>query len=775
MDYQDRNPFQEETIDIRKYLFLIFRNWYWFLISGLIALSIAYYINRFSEPVYNVGGATVMVRHERMRAGGIETFLPGIELLNNRTTIQNQMEILRSFSLNRRVIEELDFDITYVAIGRFKNAEMYLNSDIKVNAQPDKVQRTGYPIYVTILSENEYRLEIDDNLDVDRIMQFGEQFVHDQFSFNIELVSNNLRHHRYYFIINNKDALSNRYRSNLNINVNNPETGSVLFLSSIGKVPQQEADYLNKLMEMFIRVDLEEKSQTAVNTINFIDNQLIDIGDSLQYSENAILAFQNQQGISNLSREGNIYFTRLERLQSEKAELVIKDRYFNYLLEYLSGKSGYRDIVAPSAIGIGDPLLNSLISQLNQLHSDRNLLSLSVSENNHRLIQSDQIIGNVTETLLENIRSMIGANQIALTDVDNRVNAVERDVARLPLVERQMLNIERRYNLNSSLFNYLMEKRAEASIAQAAQVSDNRILDYARSSAAIIMTPKKNKNYSIAILAGLGLPLMLFLIADFFNNKITDKTYIGKKTNVPILGSIGHSTIKTEIPVKEKPNSAMAESFRALRTNLHYVLRENGSKTISISSTISGEGKTFTAANLATIIAMSGKRTLLMGLDLRRPKINSLFNLDGDVGLSTYLIGMHDADEILVESAQENLDLVTSGPVPPNPSELLQSEKMAVLLQEMKKRYEYIIFDTPPVAVVSDALIVNQYADMTIFVIRQNFSNKNVIELINGLYYNKEIKNLSILINDVKASGYYGYGYNNYGYGNVNVNAYYSE
>jgi tyrosine-protein kinase Etk/Wzc len=205
-------------------------------------------------------------------------------------------------------------------------------------------------------------------------------------------------------------------------------------------------------------------------------------------------------------------------------------------------------------------------------------------------------------------------------------------------------------------------------------------------------------------------------------------------------------------------------------------LHGNGVKTISISSTISGEGKTFTAVNLATIIAMSGKKTLLIGLDLRKPKISSLFNIHREAGLSTYLIGKYNEDEIVEPSTQENLDIVTSGPIPPNPAELLQSEKMSIFLEKMKKSYDYIIFDTPPVAIVSDALIVNRYADMTIFVIRQNYSNKNVIDLINDLYKRKEIKNINILINDVKLSGYYGYGYNYYGYTQHNsYHGYYEE
>jgi tyrosine-protein kinase Etk/Wzc len=769
MDYRDKQFFQEETIDTKKYLLKILFNWYWFVIALAIAGSVAYYLNRFSEPIYNVGGATVMVRHERMRSAGMEAFLGDIGLLSDRTTIQNQMEVLRSFTLNRRVMDELDFNITYVAIGRFNNVQLYQTADIAVHTNSEHNQRTGYPIFVTILSENEYRLEIDEDLGVDRVMKFGEQFEHEMFNFYITLLNKDYTHQKYYFLINNPDALANQYRQKLQINLNNPETGSVLFLSSTGKVPKQETDYLNKLMETFIKMDLEEKSQMAVNTIEFIDGQLVEIVDSLQQVEDAMQYFQSSNKVVNLSREGNIIFSRLEKQQSEKVELSIKGKYYDYLENYLTDRSTHKDIIAPSAIGIGDPLLNTLISQLNQLYSDRSMLGFNVQENNPRIRQLDQVIQNVSQALLENVRSMISANRIALEDINQRLRGAESEMSKLPFIERQMLNLERRFNLSNDLYTFLMEKRAEASIARAASISDNRILDQARTSHVSIISPKRNRNYAIALLLGLGLPFMIIVLADFLNNKITDKSYIDKNTNVPLLGSIRHNEIKSEIPVEENPKSAIAESFRALRTNLQYILRDTNSKTISITSTVSGEGKTFSAVNLATIIAMSGKKTLLVGLDLRKPRINSLFGYDKEIGLSTYLIGKYNEDKIIERSGIENLDIITSGPIPPNPAELLQSERMADFLKEVKTRYDYIIFDTPPVSIVSDALIVNRFADITIFIVRQCFSSKNVLDFINELYIRKEINNLSILLNDVKASDYYGYRYNN------NYGGYYGE
>ncbi len=774
MDKQKENFFQEETIDIKKYLFRGLRNWYWFVICILLAYAVAYYINRFSEPVYNVGGATVMVRHERMRPSGLEGFIESFELVQSRTTTQNQMEVLRSFTLSRRAMEELDFGVTYVAVGRFRNSEMYRNSDIRVHPDTSRYQRKGYPVYVTILSEHEYRLEIDDDIGVDRIMRFGEQFEHEMFSFSITLENNDYRHERYYFTINDLNSLANRYRRRLDIEVNDPTTGSVLFLSSTGKVPAQEADYLNKLMELFIRMDLEEKNQTAINTMEFIDVQLVDITDSLNNVESELERFRLDNRIMNLGHEGQMVFNKLESFHSEKVSLNVKEKYYDYLLSYLSDKTAYNDLIAPSAIGIGDPLLNSLIDQLNELYRERSLLGFNVQENNPRLIQVEKIIVEVTNALKENVKSMVAANNIAIADVEERIEEVEREIMQLPLRERQMLGMERRFNLNNELYTYLMEKRAEASIAKAANISDNRILDSARPEHATMVSPKRSRNFFLAFFVGFGLPVLLIILRDFFNTKIVDQTEIESKTNVPVTGTIGHNRFPTEIPVHDNPKSGISESFRALRTNLQYMLKKEEKHIISITSTVKGEGKTFCAVNLASVIAVSEKKTLLVGLDLRKPRINSIFGLGKTPGLSTYLIGNNGLNDIIRKTDNEYLDVVTSGPVPPNPAELLQNEKMKEFISIIKEKYDYIIFDTPPVAFVSDAMIANEYCNLTLFVVRQNFSRKQVIELINDLYNKKDFGNIGILINDVKASGYYGYGYG-YGYNQYLTEGYYGE
>lgn len=792
MSNRPEDIFKEETIDFKKYLFLILRNWYWFAISIFFGLFVAYYVNRFSEPIYRVG-ASVIVRNDQ-RAGGLtgaEQLLEGMEIFKTTKSIENEIEILKSYEMARRALSELDdFEVTYEAVGRFKNSKMYNRAEIILVPTEGFNQLKNYPIHISLLSKDKYRLQINDKKGVDKVLSFGEKFENRDFSFQVLIRESDLPNipneeftfEKYIVIFNDFNRLVNQYRSRLSISVNNERRGSVLFLSTQGYNSRQEVDYINKLVDVYIRSGLEEKNQIATQALEFIEEQLLYISDSLRKSENALQAFRSRYQIMDLSREGQAVFTKIERLQQEKASLEIKAKYFDYLFTYLKNKTQENNLVAPSLMGIPDPLLNSLVSQMNSLYFERKMLSYGSRENSPGILQINQKIESVSEALLENVTNLIRVNQLSVTDNNRLLRLAENELMKLPVTEREFINIERKFNLNNNLYTYLLQKRAEVGIARASNIADNRVLDYARAENAATISPKRSRNYMLSIVFGIGLPLIIIFLLDFFNNKIREKKDIENKTSVPILATIGHNSIDYEYPVFEKPRSSIAESFRALRTNLQYVLREEKSKVISITSTLSGEGKTFTAINLAIIIAMSGKKTLLVGLDLRKPKINKVFKLNKETGLSTYLIGAHGLEDAISPTFVDNLSVVTSGPIPPNPAELIQGEKMEEFINQMKKEFDYIIFDTPPVAIVTDAMILNKFCNLTVFVIRQNFSTRNVVELINELYTRHNFKNLSIVVNDIKTPTYYGYDYGykygygyGYGYGYSDGDGYYSD
>jgi tyrosine-protein kinase Etk/Wzc len=437
-----------------------------------------------------------------------------------------------------------------------------------------------------------------------------------------------------------------------------------------------------------------------------------------------------------------------------------------------------------------------MVTELATMQQQKNKLKLNISEDLPAVTSFDKSIMDVKALIAENISSSMINLDNAIKEADHRISLVEAELNRLPGTERRLINIQRKFDLNNTVYNYLLEKKAEAGIARASTVSDNRIIDYAQTFNSLRISPKPRQNYSMAIIVGLLIPVILILLIDYLNNKVIDKKDIEKGTKAPVLGFISHNSLKTEIPVVEKPGSTLAESFRSVRTNLKFFIKDTKNPVISVSSTISSEGKTFISINLAAIIASNNNKVLLIGLDLRKPRIHRIFGIDNDNGISNYLIGQEKYENIIFETGIENLWYTPSGPVPPNPAELIDSSAMIEFIEKAKKEFDYIILDTPPVAIVTDALLLSPLTDFYLFVVRQRYTTKNTLGLIEELYRNENIKSLGIVINDISITGYYGYGlrygysggygysygYNYYGHGyygrygaSEKVNGYYTE
>jgi len=779
---------QEESIDIKKYLFLFISKWYWFAITIGIGVSVAYLVNRYSESVYKVS-SSIIVSEENSDVGGIESIVEDMfrTRRRRRAMVENEITILKSYKLAQIAIEELDFGITYTAVGRREivESEMYKNSPFIIIPDTSETNITNYPVYVTILSNSKVLIEINDKYNIKQELFFGENFRSEPFNFKIELrdagnfMYKKEESNKYYFNINTVNGLTNRYKNKLNIDVND-EKGSILFLSMTGFVAQQTSDYLNKIMEVYIQTDLDEKNQKAANTIVFINEQLNNIVDSLEIAETHLQNFRLNNQIINLSQKGQAIYTKLEKLQERKNELNLRTKYFNYIKQFLAKQENSGPVISPTIIDIENSVLDNLITKYNEKNLQRSTLSYSAKDEVSLIIILDNEIRELKTVLNEKISSSLASNKISLSDINSRLKVVENEIQQLPKDERKLVNIERKYKINNELYTYLLEKRAEAGITKASNVANNKILDIAQVENAIPISPKRSQNYMIGFVIGLMIPTSIILIIDFLDNKITEKRDIENNTNIPILGTIGHNVTQNENPVFANPKSPMAESFRSLRTNLQYMLREENKKVITVTSTISGEGKTFAATNLATILAMASKKTLLVGLDLRKPNLHRRFNLPNNIGLSTYLINDNTEDEIIYSTDIDNLFVATSGPVPPNPAELIETDKMKTFFEYAKQNFDYIIIDTPPVAIVTDALLINQYTDANLFVIRQKYSSKQVFELINNLHKSKKAKNMGILVNDIKVPKYYGYGYNygysyGYGYGYGYGRGYYGE
>lgn len=763
---------EAEGIDFRRYFSLFISNWHWFAGALFVALAIAYGVNRWGEELYTVQSA--MLINDEEYGGGyaeMDKIIPGGDIFRSRQNLKNEIGILKSFDLNHWVMYRLpDFHVVYTAIGKRGIAEsrMYRNSPFVVVCDTSVVRfQPGKRVDIKILSPEKYQLTIEDDK-YEGEHSFGEKFDRYGFNFTIiprrEDVSPYLEggSNKYYFRIVSPPALANSYRARLSV-APIEEEATLVSLSISGLVPEQEADYLNTLMREYINQGLDWKNEAASNTIDFINDQLGFISDSLRLAEDDMERFRLSNRFVDLTTEGNLVLQRLEKYEMEKNTLNLQMQYYEYLREYLVSRNESGLIVSPSVMGVNDPLLVRLVEELSNLQLQQKQVGFMVRDD---LPASTLITGNVERarsSLLENVNNSINQLKLSFNDVQERIAEVERQLGRLPGTERRLIQIQRDFDLNNTVYNFLLEKRAEASIAMASKVPDSRIIDEAVPYNAIRIKPKTRQNYMLAIMLGLLLPCIAIILIDLMNNKVIDKKDIEKATRAPILGFISHSAYGSELPVVEKPGSTLAESFRSIRTSLKYFIPDDKPAVIAITSTISGEGKTFVAVNLASIISMLGKKTLLIGLDLRKPRVHKILKLSNDVGMSTYLSGNSRFDEVIQKTSVENLWFATAGPIPPNPAELIERDTMGEFLEKAKKQFDYIIIDTPPSAVVTDALLLAGRADITLFVVRQRYTSKNTLNLIDEIYRNREIRNPGVIVNDISMSGYYGYGLR-YGY-----------
>jgi tyrosine-protein kinase Etk/Wzc len=768
------NNDEGNDIDINRYLGLFLSNWYWFALALFISLIIAYGINTYSESEYTVS-SSLLINEEQSNSDitGLDRILPRSDIFSNKQNLQNEIGILKSFNVSYRVMKEIpDFNLTIIGIGRRNIAQRrhYKSAPFIVVYDSINKQRIGAPINMKIISANTYSIEISGEVVKKKEYNFGERFNEGGFDFIIKKRdSTGFKYepelsNRYIFYFNSAEDMANYYRNMLQIEPVK-EDATLVTLSVSGVAPQQEADYLNKLMNVYIEQGLEFKNQTAEKTLEFINQQLKIVSDSLNLAEKALENFRLANKLIDLSQEGNAIKNKLDKYIQDKISTNLQLQYYEYLANYIKTKNESGEIVSPSVMGINDPMLMVLVEELSRLQTQKKQINYNISGNQPAISFIDGKIEDARNALFENVRGSITNIENVINDINQRLTAAEGELSKLPRTERNYINIQRRFDLNNTVYTYMLEKKSEAGIAKASKVSGNRIIDYAIPYNAVKIKPKGKKNFMLAIILGIMIPGLYIYLIDKLHNRILDKKDIEKGTSVPIIGFIGHNNFNSELPVTTNPGSALAESFRSIRTNLKYYLTGRNNAVISVTSTISGEGKTFFSLNLAVVLAMLGRgKILLIGIDLRKPRLDSILSEKGGIGLSSYLIGECEDAEIIKSTDIENLFFVPSGTIPPNPSELLESERMKQFMLKVKKEFDYIVLDTPPIGIVSDALLLGSYTDLNIFVIRQKFSFKSTLELIQNIFQRNELKNLTIAVNDIHVSGYYGYGLR-YGYG----------
>ncbi len=740
-------------IDFKRVLNKFLKNWYLFAIALTIAYLFAMVQNRYVIPIYSLSTSVLIEDKSNKSVLDARGSISADPLFLNSKLIDNQIAILKSFSQIKLIIENLDFSVSYFAKGKYTWAEIYKRVPFTVDYDKKRPQIKGIRFELKFVSPDRFQVwskEVGDFRD-QRSYRFNEMIKGDGYSFSVQL-KDSIRPQDYYsqvygFAINDIKQLTSEYRDKTTITAD--KGASVISISSTGPNKEKEKDYLNELTRMFLTSNLEKKNKILSNTIVFIDNQLLQMGKDLDSAERELEEFRRSNKFMQLSAKSAALLSDMNSESKSKANLIADLKYYEYLLDYLQTHNSFEDVVMPSTVGLSLPLFSDLVLKLSTVSLEKeDLIANSTRENPYIQTLEEQII-NMKVALQENMRSIIQTTNIKIEDADKRLASKDAEFSTLPGIEREYLKIERKYQVFNNLYDFLLKRKSEVEIQRAANTPDHEIVDYAGDSGITTVSARASTAYVNAFIWALLLPAVFLFILVLLNNRIMSQDDIEAATDTPIIGTILRNTDKRTGKILLQANSFFTEILRIIKIKLN-LDPQKGEQVITITSSIIGEGKTFVAMSLASVYALAGKKTLLLGFDLQRPKIAESFNLTKDEGITNFLINDIPVEQVIQKTYTKNLDIILSGPVPPNPDELIESEKTRLLFTELRKRYDFIIMDTPPIGFVGDAYLLNRFSDVTLFVVRYNFSTKRQFSKSISDAVENKMKRMFVVFTDIK-------------------------
>jgi len=760
----------QDTVNMRMIISRYVQRWPVFLLCALVSLTLSYVYLKYQEPVYQVKSKLLIKNKSSM--DDPTQMLFGRQFLRNLTDVPNQSIILVSSPILTKAIERTRLNISYYRENRFRTLEMYQNAPFKVEVVDSLIERsTKYRYSIINLSDKGFELSTEDKIDG---VNTGKYAFGEVISLAGTKVKITLRKgankkpegtvdpYEYWFLFKSNSDLIKSFRRKIEITENSGS--SIVDISLKDNIPQRAKDFLNNLLEVYIEANLAEKNQVVDSTVAFIDRELKSITDSLYNKEADLERFQSGLKVPDLSMQGELLLKEMTDLEEKQNEISVRDKYFDYIRKKLDEEETYDNLMAPAAFGVEDPVLNETILTVIGLQVEKNRLVNSGAGKVGRVAEIDSEIADFKKIIRKSIEDLTASNDILSKALTSKLHEVEAVVKRLPKSEREYVNLKRLLNLNEGIYIFLMERRANALITKSSSTPDCKVIDPPYTYPEYPISPNKKMIRIIWFLSGLFIPLGFMVGYDTLNDKIKSRDELTAITNIPLLGQVPHFNKKTErISVAEYPKSSLAEAFRIIRTNLEFYGESGKGKTVLITSSVAGEGKTFCAINLAGILAMSGNKTLVVGLDLRKPQLHNYLNVTNDVGMSTYLAGKSSIEEIIQKSLIDDLDVIPSGPIPPNPAELLLRDKMAEFLGGVQKEYDFVILDTTPSQLVSDAQILMKHSDANVFITRQGKTTRDMLQNINKTNSSGKYSNATIIFNDVPPKKTYGYGYG-YGY-----------
>ena len=785
-DFNEAQESKEENIDVKELLFKYLIHWPWFVGAVVACLIAAWVYLHVSTPVYNIS-ATVLIKDDKK--GGSAGMLSGLEslgldgMISSSQNIDNEIEVLRSKTIVKEVVEDLGLYISYTDEDEFPSRNMYKTSPVQVSLTPQEADLLEEPMIVKMALQPQGSMDVTVKIDDDEYQKHFEKlpavFPTDKGTLAFFLTPDSVLSSKrtseettasekttrnITATINKPLAVAKAYCKNMTIEPTS-KTTSVAVISLKNSNVQRGKDFINKLLEMYNINTNNDKNEVAQKTAEFINERIGIISKELGSTEKDLESFKRGAGITDLTSDAQIALTGSAEYEKKRVENQTQINLLQDLQKYMQNE-GYE--VLPSNIGLQDLNLAAAINRYNDVLVERKRLLRTSTENNPTIINLDTSISAMKENVQVSLDRVLRGLFITKADLDREASRYSRRISEAPGQEREFVSIARQQEIKAGLYLMLLQKREENAITLAATANNAKIIDEAIADDAPV-APRSKITYLIALILGVGIPVGVIYLLELTKFKIEGRADVEKLTSAPIVGDIPLTDEKQgAIAVFENQNNLMSETFRNVRTNLQFMLG-NGKKVILVTSTVSGEGKSFISGNLAISLSLLGKKVVIVGLDIRKPGLNKVFNISKrEQGITQYLANPEKnlMDLVQLSDVSKNLYILPGGTVPPNPTELLARDGLDKAIETLKKNFEYVILDTAPVGMVTDTLLIGRVADLSVYVCRADYTRKNEYTLINELIDGNKLPNLCTVINglDLKKRKYgYYYGYGKYG------------
>lgn len=755
----------EDTTNLRGLISKILYHWPLYLLLLILSVSCAYIYLTYKKPVFS---STSKIYIKDDNKSGASGSVEDLALFGSDKVVNNEMEVIKSPLILEDVIKNNNFNVRYFRKGRLTSKEMYRSSPLKINILGDSTKVGNYLFDITLRDDRKVDLSYQENSKNFKTItvQLNQPFQVYKDQFSVNYFSNTIPEESRSYQIQIDSILPLAYRKSNEINtaVSNGG-GSILELTYEDEVPERTADFLNSVLDTYNRYTLEDKNKIALNTIKFIDTRLQSLGGELSSVEREVESFKRARGITEIGENAQLYLDQVKDADQRLNVAQLQLEIYNQIERYINSPESEADITP--ALGNIDQGLVGVINQFQELLRERRRLSLSLQPGNQILQNLEQQISATKETIRSYVANYRRSAVTTKNSLQRTVNQIEGKISQVPGYEREFINIKRQQGVKEGLYSYLLQKREESAVVAASNIIDNKII----APAFIPVNPiKPNRNLVILgfVIGGFVLGTAYLFFKYSTNRNVTDKDFLKKEFKTPIIAEIFEQTTIAAKQNAFEERSVLKEQMLNLRNNLKFMLTGVKTPVLMFTSSISGEGKTFLSSHLGNSLTYNNNSAVLIELDLRKPKLSKSLGIDNSEGVTDYLIGLKDLSQIIKKVPNtERLYVIPSGKIPPNPVELLESDRMKLMLDSLKERFNYIIIDTSPIGLVSDAKSLSPLVDCLLFVVRFNHTPKaklkEVFEDLGSANFKKE----GLIFNgvDVKSSYAYSYGYSEYSYG----------